>query len=150
MTGVKVLNAVKTGLKMWRKGLFGQRALSDCSMGWTLLFDADNVTFSLLLSWEQCYLRLGAEKSYSLKPLLPSATIANRRQKTFHIHSFKMGHNNAGEESAINKFPLTESTRLDCMGTSVGRRWAPSVVSNCMGKEVFRMCLEAFFPLFLI
>lgn len=89
------------------------------SVGWTLLFDADNVTFSVLLLRTECYLRLGAEKSHSFKPLLPSATIANRRQRTFHIHSSKMGRNNAVEESAINKLPLTESTRLDCMGTSV-------------------------------
>lgn len=66
-----------------------------------------------------CYLRLGPEKSDSFKPLLPSATIANGRQKTFHIYSLKMGCNNAGEESAINKLPLTVSARLDCMGTSV-------------------------------
>lgn len=57
-----------------------------------------------------------------------------------------MGCNNTGEESAINKLPLTESTRLDCTRghlLSVGEHflWLLTVWE----RKSFRMCLEASF-----
>lgn len=126
---------------------FGYWSRNHCSLWRTMFFETDYVTFSVLLWWEVHYLGPSPENSDSFKPLLSSATIANGHQKTFfHIYSFKTGCNNTGEESAINTLPLTESTRLDCMGTSVECRWALSLASHCMGKEVLRMCPKAFFP----